>query len=346
MRKKVIKIATFNLFNMVLPEIEYYGNRKYSIVEFEKKVDWIAYKLNEINADIVAFQEIFHKEAIQKAIDKSGIYRNAEFIVANPCGTLPRVGLLSRFPINKHFIYEDYPQDSIIEILDEENGNIFNLPFKKFSRPVLRADISIFPNLTFSCYVVHLKSKRPILLENEDKDNPVHSAKAATRSLIVRAAEATAIRSILMETLHNKDKPVIVFGDLNDSGLSVTTQLLTGQPPHRKFPQDVKRKLWDVLLYQVKDIQARRSYNDVYYTYIHNGHYESLDHIMVSQEIVTEYPNHVAKIGYVSLYNDHLIDNTLTDEKEKPWKSDHGIVAATIEILLDKIENINNSELK
>lgn len=337
MTKKIIKVATFNLFNMVLPNVVYYDNRKYSIAEFEKKVQWVAYKLNEIDADIVAFQEIFHPQAIEKAIEKSGIYKNAHFIVANPCGTLPRVGILSRFPIINQVIYENYPQDAIIEITDEQTQNIYNLPFNKFSRPVLRADISILPNLTLFCYNVHLKSKRPLYLDTETKNNPVETAKATTRALIVRAAEATAIRSILMETLHHKQKPVIVLGDLNDSGLSVTTQLITGQPPHRKYPDDVKRKLWDVLLYQAKDIQARRSYHDVYYTYIHNGHYDSLDHIMVSQELVSQYPNHIGKIGYVSLFNDHLIDNTLTDDKEKPWQSDHGIVAATIEILLDKI---------
>ncbi len=331
---------------MVLPETSYYDNRKYSTKDYGKKLDWIAYKLNEINADIVAFQEIFHKEAIQEAIDRSGIYKNAELIVANPCGTLPRVGLLSRFPISKHFIYEDYPQDSIIEIENEEDGTVYKMPFHKFSRPVLRADVDVFPNVTFSCYVVHLKSKRPLMLESEDKDNPVHTAKGTARALYVRAAEATALRSLLMETLYHKHKPVILFGDVNDTGLSVSTQIISGVPPHRKWPTDVKRKLWDVLLYHAKDIQARRSYNDVYYTYIHNGHYENLDQIMVSQELVTEYPNHIGKVGYISLYNDHLIDATFTDEKQKPWKTDHGLVSATIELFLEKIEKEEKNKHK
>ena len=337
----MIKVATFNLFNMVLPETNYYGNRRYSRKDYEKKIDWIAYKLNEINADIVAFQEIFHLEALQEAVDRSGIYKNSKLIGANPNGQLPRVGILSRFPIVKQQIFEDFPEDSLIEIENEEDAAIYKMPFAKFSRPVLRADVMAYDNFVISNYVVHLKSKRPDLYEKEDRDNPIHVAKASARSLFIRASEATAVRSLLMETLYKKENPVIVYGDVNDTGLSVTTQIISGVPPHRRYPIDVKKKLWDILLYHVKDIQARKSYQDVYYTYIHNGHCDNLDQIMVSQELVSENPRHLGKVGYVSVYNDHLIDSTISNEKEKPWKSDHGLVSATIELLLDKIEKIS-----
>lgn len=338
MRKKNIKIATFNLFNLVKPETHYYGNRKYSKSEYDKKIEWIAYQLKQINADIIAFQEIFHIEPLKEAIEKSGIYKDYELSFAKVNGELPRVGLLSRFPIVKEEVIEKYPEESIIEIPNEADKTTYKLPFKEFSRPVLRADIKVHNNLVISFYVVHLKSKRPELLESEDRDNPIHAAKGITRSLFIRAAEATALRTVLMETLLKKDNPVVVMGDVNDSGLSVSTQIISGVPPHRNLPIEIKKDLWDVLLYHVKDIQARRSYQDIYYTYIHNGHYENLDQIMVSQELVSENPNHVGKIGYISLLNDHLIDQTFTNDKAKPWHSDHGIVAVTIELLLDKIE--------
>ena len=87
-----------------------------------------------------------------------------------------------------------------------------------------------------------------------------------------------------------------------------------------------------MLLYHVKDIQARRSYQDFYYTHIHNGMYESLDHIMVSQELVTENPRYTGRVAQVKVFNDHLIDQTFSTEKPDKYKSDHGIVVCSLEL--------------
>lgn len=87
-----------------------------------------------------------------------------------------------------------------------------------------------------------------------------------------------------------------------------------------------------MLLYNVKDIQARQSYRDTYYTYIHNGHYESLDHILVSQEFVHQNPSRLGEVEYVSVHNDHLIDETLSDQAVPRWQSDHGQVVTTIRL--------------
>jgi hypothetical protein len=40
---------------------------------------------------------------------------------------------------------------------------------------------------------------------------------------------------------------------------------------------------WMELLYNTKDIQARQSSGDFYYSHIYNCHYEGLDHILVSK---------------------------------------------------------------
>ena len=174
--------------------------------------------------------------------------------------------------------------------------------------------------------------------DGADRNDPLEKAKGAARSLLLRAAEAIALRTILMETLQNRNHPVIVMGDLNDTDSSVTTQIIAGEQPQRRFPMDVKLKYWDVLLYHVKDIQSRLSHNDVYYTHIHNGHCESLDHILVSQELVRENPKHIGRVASVRIYNDHLIDETLSDEKAPCWESDHGQVVVAIEMNADLYE--------
>jgi hypothetical protein len=57
-----------------------------------------------------------------------------------------------------------------------------------------------------------------------------------------------------------------------------------------------------------------------------------LDHILVSQEFVRSNPNHIGYVQFLQLFNDHLVDETLTDEKSDNVASDHGQVVAQIKI--------------
>lgn len=323
-KHKNINVGNFNLLNLVNPDITYYGRRRYSQRSFKQKCEWIGSQLDRMKGDIVGFQEIFHEDAFEKVLQHSKHLSGANFVVGNPTGELPRVGLATKYEILEHEVIEDFP--SLMNIEGAE------IPIAKFSRPVLRAKVRINPTLVITVFVVHLKSKRPALISGENRSNPVDLARGQARSLIRRAVEATALREVLMKDLLNRNQPVIVLGDVNDSGLAVTSRIVSGEPPHRNYPKEVKTAIWDVLLYHARDIQARKSYHDYYYSHIHNGHHEALDHIMVSQELVAENPNHVAKIGYVTVLNDHLIDETLSDERVQDWESDHGQVVATIEL--------------
>lgn len=325
-----VKIGSFNLFNLVSPEVKYYGSRVYSKHVYEKKTSWVARQLGRMDCDIVGFQEVFHEEALRDAINKNSSFKDTEVIVANATGQRPVVGLMSRYPIISHEVIEDFK-----EVLDIDG---LEVPIRSFSRPVIRAVIRLPNDIEVSVYVVHLKSKRPQFPEDKEVDrfDPVEKAKGQARSLIRRAAEATAVRDILLEDLKGRDHPVILLGDVNDSGLAVTTRIISGDPPFRNMPMHVRKELWDILLYHVKDIQARQSFHDFYYSHIHNGHYEALDHIMVSQELVAQNPDHIGRVGFVSVFNDHLIDETLSDERVELWQSDHAQVAASIELKKQK----------
>ena len=57
-----------------------------------------------------------------------------------------------------------------------------------------------------------------------------------------------------------------------------------------------------------------------------------MDHILVSQEFVRQNPNRLGYVEYVKVYNDHLIDETLSDDRPPRWESDHGLVTATIQL--------------
>ncbi|NET34057.1 MAG: endonuclease/exonuclease/phosphatase family protein [Cyanothece sp. SIO1E1] len=328
MNRSNFKVGTFNLYNLVLPEVTYYGNKKYSMDTYDRKKAWIGAQLARMKADIIGFQEVFHKQALQAALDESKIYADAETVVANPTGQGPVVALASKFPIIGHQVTEAFPANAHLDI----EG--IDIPFDRFSRPVLSVHLQLNDAVECTVFVVHLKSKRPIIPDDVDKDDPIERAKGQARALILRASEAAALRMLLMAVLQERNHPVIVMGDVNDSGLAVTSQIVSGEPPWRRLRLEKKRAIWDVLLYHVKDIQARQSYGDFYYTHIHNGHYESLDHIMVSQEFVAQNPKSIGRVGYVSVLNDHLVDETISREQVEPWQSDHAQVVASLELHL------------
>jgi hypothetical protein len=326
MNPKRFKVGTFNLYNLALPNEVYYGDRKYSPDLFAKKKDWIARQLICMNADLVGFQEVFHKDALQQVVDASGLYANAQVLMSDRVEDSPAVGLVSRFPVIAHRVISTFPAQAQLDI-----GGVA-IALDQFSRPVLCVEVALTDAINCTVFVVHLKSKRPVFTENSDRNDPLETIKGQARALIQRAAEATALRQIVVETAQNNAHPVILMGDINDGGLAVTSQMISGEPPFRKVPFEKKQAAWDILLYHVKDIQARLSYGDFYYTHIHNGHYESLDHIMVSQEFVKENPNRIARVGAVYVLNDHLIDETLNQGGVQPWQSDHGQVVAAIEL--------------
>ena len=333
---RTIRVGTFNLMNFMLPNRAAYGGTlSYTNEEYRRKSDWVEFMLNEIDADIIGFQELFHRDALVRIIKNHPKYRKARIYMAEETGDQPSVALLSRFPVENMEVFHYFPDDAIIDFHPRGSDAVV-LPFTTFTRPVIRADIRIPQYGLITVFVVHLKSKREIFYAGEDSQNPVDLARAQSRSLMLRASESVAVRALVADALEIPDRPVILCGDVNDTGNAVTSRIISGEVPQHRLADSTKKRVWDLLLYHVKDIQARRSYQDFYYTHIHNGMYESLDHIMVSQELVTEYPRNTGRVGLVSVYNDHLVDQTFTTRGVDKCKSDHGVVVCSLELDLDR----------
>jgi hypothetical protein len=326
MGRNQFRVGTFNLCNLALPDKEFYGHEVYTQEAYKQKLAWTGTQLDRMTVDIVGFQELFHKGALKEALHRSPYHKHHEIVMAEGFGDGPGIALATKFPVLSQRIYEEFPPASRIDIDDNE------IPIYRFSHPVLAVDLALTDTITCTVFVVHLKSKRPMMTNGADRSDPVEQAKGHARSLIRRAAEATALRFILMDGLQNRTHPVIVMGDVNDNHTAVTTQLVAGQPPWECWPFRKKAPVWDVLLYQAKDIQARLGYGDHYYTHIHNGHYDSLDHIMFSEEFCAQNRDRIGRVTYVSVFNDHIFDQTLLGDNIAPWKSDHGQVVATIEL--------------
>jgi endonuclease/exonuclease/phosphatase family metal-dependent hydrolase len=310
---------------MVKEHCTFYNNEKYSQDQVDKKVKWTGKQLKKMNADIVGFEEVFHDEVLSRAVTKSGVYEGAELICPNADGTSPRVALLSRFPIKEKNSIVDFPKESELAV----DGRV--IPIRTFSRPILRSVITLPSGHDVTVFVTHMKSKRPIV---DDKKRHDQKAKAVGHALstIVRAAEAAAFRCLLVDEMRNTSRPVIVIGDLNDVVHSSTTEIVTGTPPWKMLSREQKEKIWDVLLWSTNEVQVRASDRDVTYSHIHNGRYEVLDHILVSQELVRSNPNHIGYVQFLQHFNDHLVDETLSDQKRDLTVSDHGQVVVSIKL--------------
>ena len=64
-------IASFNVKNLIGADQEYYPFESYTSEEHAWKQNWLANQLLTMNADIVCFQEIFDKDALQSVIDET-----------------------------------------------------------------------------------------------------------------------------------------------------------------------------------------------------------------------------------------------------------------------------------
>ncbi len=320
------RVASFNLLNLVLPEVTYYQRLVYSRADYRRKIDWVAHQLRELDADVVGFQEVFHLEALLEAVGASKSYGEGGVLAPSANGEFPAVGLATRLPLLSWESIADFPPEGC---LDLEGSPI---PITRFSRPVLRATVELPNGVASDVFVCHLKSKRPMVPDDRDPHDPRERALGKARSLILRAAESAALRTLVLASLKGSDHPVIVLGDVNDGETAVTTELLAGTPPWRSLPPDVKSRIWDVLLYPAREALPRLDPRDVFFTHIHNGRHDTLDQILVSQEFVRQHPRHIGAVETVRVLNDHLVDRTFSDEPAPVWRSDHGQVVVTFKL--------------
>jgi predicted extracellular nuclease len=347
-------IATFNVQNLTRAGQPIYKETRpfYTPREYEQKCKWIHGQLEKMDADIVGFQEIIEEEALRDCI-KGTRFEDWHITSANPNGRTPVNGILSRFPIvrietirNIPFAFEFFDEDALSEVPNSSN-NASNqasqpivLPVQQFSRSVLKVELQITRTFSVVVCVLHLKSKRPTLPDGLDRDAAtlLDLAQGSVRSLIRRGIEAAGVRAISSQHLEDRpNTPLFILGDLNDSDTAVTNQVMLGEPPFHRFSPEEKTRRWKYVLQNSRDVQARRSMENYYYTYIHNGHYESLDNIFVSNHFADRNTERLGRILDVRLYNDHLFDQTLAYDRKPHYVSDHGQVMTNIDVFEDRI---------
>lgn len=329
-----LTLATANTLNLANAERIYYENQEpYSTAEAQRKFTWLGAQIRRLNADLMAFQEVWDEGALRDAVQLSGL-RYAHVIApgtelgansysGQPTGALgtPRVGLATRLPLESAEIISEFPLGCMVVV--PELGEYF-----RFERPVLHARVRLpMHGPLLHVLVLHLKSKRPKFLQDaageplEDRDDPRIQARAQLRSLLMRAAEAAALRSHVVQLLSQTRDPLVLLGDLNDGPHSVTTQLIaaTSQVAYDRAARDTA-------LFHAHDVQTEALRSDVGYSHIYQGTPGILDQIWVSEELLAASRFSLGEVLRVEHFNDHL------HEGRDRTRSDHGFVRAVFKL--------------
>lgn len=330
-RYATLMLATANVLNLAQAGRFFYsGQDPYSETDFRRKVDWLGERIQVLNADVLAVQEVWDEVALRAAVAASGL--NYGFVSvpgaengpgqSGAQGT-PRVGIVTRLAVELVESLVDFPPQAVVQV---PGLGAYN----RFERPPLLVTLRLKHGQPVAVITAHLKSKRPKFLQDadgrtsEDTEDPAVQALGALRSLIMRASEAMALRLKVVELLHRTRLPLIVMGDLNDSPHSVTTQLIaaTSQTAYDRGARDSA-------LYSAWDVQGEAALRrDVAYSHIHQGYPEVLDQMLVSEEFVATSRHAIGDVRRVEVFNDHLF------EGRDRTRSDHGFVRALLRLRL------------
>ncbi|MDO6544675.1 endonuclease/exonuclease/phosphatase family protein [Photobacterium sanguinicancri] len=338
-----LKIATFNLFNYIEPPLAYYDFENiYSQESWQKKQDWICDYVEQYQPDVIGFQEVFSADALQDLLAKQGYVHfcvvDEPTIIDDYICRDPVVALASRYPI-KAVSAISAPFDVAESIgLDPEFS---------FSRKPLRATIDLPHVGDTDCYVVHLKSKRPMLEASTEQ----HTAGASTPSAkaqvlatlkaevigswgssIQRGSEAALLYYAIIERREDTGNPVVLMGDFNDDIQQTPLQCLTTNSIRDRQVSDQKQILdtfW--LADSFKLYQTTDHANDVTRSPTHyfGAKGNVLDYILLSCEFNAEYNASLFEVSDYQTYDRHLI-NPIFDRDGN--STDHGIVNITLSL--------------
>lgn len=329
-KNKNISFATFNLYNLQLPDVTWYKRNVYTQEQYDQKVKWSAATLLHLDADVIAFQELWAKQCLIDIFQEAGVEAQYELCFIKDKWYNIAVAAAVRKPwkvINRQ-THKKFPSSISLNKPPSDDGedDELDISIDRFSRTILQLSINHEDedvNLpTIEVFAAHLKSKRPTVLYTDDEELKLHQeAIGGAISTIRRTAEAAALRILLTQQMKHTDRPVVVLGDLNDGTLSNTLAIITQQPPFRMYEASRVGRRNDVGLYTASILQQMRSLRDVYYTHEFKGIQEVIDHVLVSEQFYDHSNQRLWSFKGMHVWNDHVED----DDKST---SDHGVVSA------------------
>ena len=276
-----IGLGTWNLENLFRPDEDADAEMH---AAYEAKLKALADIIFKLNLDVFAVQEVGEPAALADLVAR--LPETHHTALADPDGRGIRVGVISRHPITSTQQIVDFP-DKFAPVQIDDTGKTMNT----MGRPALHATIDANGKEidVISC---HLKSKLLTFPGGRFSPRDEHErARFATYALHRRAAEATAIRAHVTNTLagQGRNRALIVAGDLNDEPHAATTQILhgppgseIGTPGHKRADAGDGQRLWNLApLIPEKQRFSR----------IHHGNGELIDHILITHALLAVVEN-------------------------------------------------------
>lgn len=338
-----VSFASFNLYNLQLAGEPTRRNApRFSGEEYGRRLAWCAGIIREMQADVIAFQELWSADALRNLFERAGLSDEYELhFIGDDWYDIAVAAAVRRpwratathnhknFPDHFRLLKRRHGQAGADE--DREDDDI-DVKIDIFSRTVLQLTIEHEGGETppVEIFCAHLKSKLPTRLDDPeagiDELRPHREALGSALSTIRRTAEAAALRMIMTEVMKGTDRAAALLGDLNDDGHSNTLAILTEQPRFRRFRRSRIGSSSDNGLYTAGFLQALSDFRDVAYTHIHDDVRSQLDHVLVSEQFYDHSRNRRWSFRDQRIWNDHID----ADEPNGPERqtTDHGIVRA------------------
>ncbi|NOH71688.1 endonuclease/exonuclease/phosphatase family protein [Vibrio pectenicida] len=307
--------ATANLFNFIEPPCAFYDFENiYSREKWEKKYRWTRKTIASLDADILAIQEIFSVDCVQRMLQQLGYlyfvsvdqaHVESDYIYSHPI-----VALASKYPI-----LQAHPVMVPSGLLEG-----YGIQQLNFSRKPIYAVVDVPDIGQLAVYVCHLKSQRETQSHQTDKR---HSLVGQWLSSQQRGWEALMIRIAMEETYSKNPMPTVLMGDLNQPITSDVVGLLT-KPIDIGSNKLVLQDSWDIVNRGWLDIQRPA-------THYHLSTGKVLDYILLSQEFQPESSFSMADIIQYQTIDSHLINPSFEHDGQA---SDHAFVSVTVQFVL------------
>ena len=262
-----ISFASFNLYNLQVPnKPTHTGTATFTEETYEKRLKWASAILHQLDADVIAFQELWSAQALRNLFDGAGLADAYELHLIGDSWYDIAVAAAVRKPwqATGKDLHKSFPEEfRLVKRAHGDEGaqrdrtdDDIDVQIQFFSRTVMeltlaRDGVDDLPALHVLC--AHLKSKLPTNLDpveaQIDALKPHRAALGAALSTIRRTAEAAALRMILTRLTKSTDRAVALIGDLNDGAHSNRIAILSAQPRFRRRHKSTVGQASDAEMY-------------------------------------------------------------------------------------------------
>jgi endonuclease/exonuclease/phosphatase family metal-dependent hydrolase len=310
-----LRLGTFNLFQFAQPPYAWYTKKdKFNPKQWSEKTTWIKKQIIKMDCDIIGFQEVFSKDALEALVKELGFHYfvtadEAKLSTNNPLKYVTTtVALASKYPIEQ------------LQTVRVHTPSLKQHRFKghfHFARVPIKATIKLPNQEKLLVYVAHLKSNR--LNAFEYTFNQSHSLEHK-QALVLKTIDdkhSIALQqrlceasSLFFDVLKSKNKPAVLLCDLNDKAHSLTIDALTNHLYHN--PKREGSLLHDAYHYYTPEVynphpdaKAPSRKSTSYFL----GKGNVLDYIFLATPLCEENEENIAHVSCYDVLDAHLQAN-------------------------------------